>query len=136
MSSKKKSGVRSESYEGQTMDPNHPGPAADSQIVPASVADSASADPAILQKELPRRRTITCASPPTSTTSDSMRPLILTSVIIIAVGACLTVSPLANTLGLVPLPPRYWLFLAIMLLGYAILTQAAKTWFMRRFGDG
>jgi P-type Mg2+ transporter len=62
-------------------------------------------------------------------------PLIFTSVIIVAVGAWLTVSPLANTLGFVPLPPRYWLFLAIMLLGYAILTQVAKTWFIRRFGE-
>jgi Mg2+-importing ATPase len=62
-------------------------------------------------------------------------PLILTSLIIVAVGAWLTVSPLANTLGFVPLPPLYWLFLAIMLLGYAILTQIVKTWFIRRFGE-
>jgi Mg2+-importing ATPase len=51
------------------------------------------------------------------------------------VGAWLTVSPLANTLGFVLLPPRYWLFLALMLLGYAILTQVVKTWFIRRFGE-
>jgi Mg2+-importing ATPase len=38
-------------------------------------------------------------------------------------------------LGFVPLPPRYWLFLAIMLLGYAVLTQVVKTWFTRRFGE-
>jgi Mg2+-importing ATPase len=62
-------------------------------------------------------------------------PLILTSVIILAVGAALTVSPLANTLGFVALPPRYWLFLAIMLLGYAILTQVVKTWFIRKCGE-
>jgi Mg2+-importing ATPase len=62
-------------------------------------------------------------------------PLIITSVIIVAVGAWLTVSPLANTLGFVLLPPRYWLFLALMLLGYAILTQVVKTWFIRRFGE-
>lgn len=62
-------------------------------------------------------------------------PLILTSLIIVAVGAWLTVSPLANTLGFVPLPPRYWLFLALMLLGYAILTQVVKAWFIRRFGE-
>jgi Mg2+-importing ATPase len=62
-------------------------------------------------------------------------PLILTSVIIVAVGAWLTVSPLASTLGFVPLPPLYWLLLAIMLLGYAILTQVVKTGFIRRFGE-
>ncbi len=62
-------------------------------------------------------------------------PLILTSVIIVAVGAWLTISPLADTLGFVPLPPLYWLLLAIMLLGYAILTQVVKAWFFRRFGE-
>ena len=62
-------------------------------------------------------------------------PLILTSLVIVAAGAWLTVSPLANTLGFVPLPPLYWLFLAIMLLGYAMLTQVVKTWFIRRFGE-
>jgi Mg2+-importing ATPase len=62
-------------------------------------------------------------------------PLILTSLIIVAAGAWLTVSPLANTLGFVPLPPLFWLYLALMLLGYAILTQVVKTWFIRRFGE-
>jgi Mg2+-importing ATPase len=62
-------------------------------------------------------------------------PLILTSVIIVAVGAWLTVSPLASTLGFVPLPRLYWLYLGGMLVGYAILTQVAKTWFIRRFGE-
>ncbi|HPS03577.1 MAG TPA: cation transporting ATPase C-terminal domain-containing protein, partial [Candidatus Sumerlaeota bacterium] len=62
-------------------------------------------------------------------------PLILTSVIIVVVGVWLTVSPLADTLGFVPLPPRYWLFLAFMMLGYGILTQIVKTWFVRRFGE-
>ncbi|MFH0997508.1 MAG: hypothetical protein V1844_18725 [Pseudomonadota bacterium] len=62
-------------------------------------------------------------------------PLILTSVIIVAAGAWLTVSPLADTLGFVPLPPLYWLFLAVMLLCYAILTRVVKSWFIRRFGE-
>ncbi len=62
-------------------------------------------------------------------------PLIITSIIIVAVGAWLTVSPLANTLGFVSLPPLYWLLLAIMLPCYVILTQVVKTWFYRRFGE-
>jgi Mg2+-importing ATPase len=62
-------------------------------------------------------------------------PLIATSIFIVAAGAWLTVSPLAGTLGFVPLPPLYWLLLAIMLLGYVILTQLVKTWFFRRFGE-
>ena len=61
--------------------------------------------------------------------------LILTSVIIVAAGAWLTVSPLADALGFVPLPPMYWLYLGIMLLGYALLTQLVKSWFIRRFGE-
>jgi Mg2+-importing ATPase len=62
-------------------------------------------------------------------------PLILTSILIVAAGAWLTVSPLASTLGFVPLPPRYWLFLAMMLMAYAVLTQCVKTWFIHRFGE-
>jgi Mg2+-importing ATPase len=62
-------------------------------------------------------------------------PLILTSVIIVVVGAWLTVSPLAKTLGFVTLPLMYWLYLAVILLGYAILTQVVKAWFIRRFGE-
>jgi Mg2+-importing ATPase len=62
-------------------------------------------------------------------------PMIATSIIIVAVGAWLTVSPLADTLGFVPLPPLYWLLLAIMLLCYVVLTQLVKTWFYRKFGE-
>jgi len=50
-------------------------------------------------------------------------------------GAWPTNSPLARTLGFVPIPPLYWLPLAIMLTGYLILTQLVKTWFYGRFGD-
>jgi P-type Mg2+ transporter len=62
-------------------------------------------------------------------------PLIVTSLIMVAVGAWLTVSPLADTLGLVPLPPLYRLLLIVMLVGCVMLTQLLKTWFFRRFGE-
>ena len=55
--------------------------------------------------------------------------------IIVSAGASLTVSPLANTLGFVALAPRYWLFPAMMLVGYTVLTQLVKTWFVRRLGE-
>jgi Mg2+-importing ATPase len=61
-------------------------------------------------------------------------PLIASSLIIVTVGALLTVSPLAATLGFVMLPPMYWLLLAAMLLCYVLLTQLVKTWFYRRYG--
>ena len=62
-------------------------------------------------------------------------PLIVTSIVIVTVGALLTVSPLADALGFVPLPPLYWLLLAIILVCYVVLTQLIKSWFYRRFGD-
>jgi Mg2+-importing ATPase len=62
-------------------------------------------------------------------------PLILTSLIIVVVGAGLTVSPLAGALGFVALPIRYWLLLAVILVCYVVLTQLMKTWFYRRFGE-
>ncbi len=62
-------------------------------------------------------------------------PLIATSLLIIGVGGWLTVSPFANMLGFIPLPILYWFYLAIMMLGYAILTQIVKAWFIRRYGE-
>jgi Mg2+-importing ATPase len=67
--------------------------------------------------------------------SRASKPLILTSLLIVALGAFLPFSPLASTLGFVPLPPLYWLFLFAMLITYVALTQLVKTWFIRRFGE-
>jgi Mg2+-importing ATPase len=61
--------------------------------------------------------------------------LITASLAIVAIGAWLTVSPLASTLGFVPLPAAYWPILAGMLAAYVVLTQLVKTWFIRRFGE-
>ncbi len=61
--------------------------------------------------------------------------LILTSLLIVAFGAWLTISPFANALGLVALPLLYWPLLFGMLCSYVILTQLAKVWFVRRYGD-
>lgn len=62
-------------------------------------------------------------------------PLIATSLIIVSVAAWLTISPLAETLGLVKLPSSYWLLLAGMLLSYMTLTQVVKVWFNKKFGE-
>lgn len=67
--------------------------------------------------------------------SRASKPLILTSLLIVALGAYLPFSPLASTLGFVPLPPLYWLFLFAMLMTYVALTQLVKTWFIRRYGE-
>lgn len=63
------------------------------------------------------------------------RPLIFGSLVIVAVGAWLTVSPLADMLGFVPLPPLFWLLLAIMLTYYIALTQLVKNWFIARYPE-
>jgi Mg2+-importing ATPase len=51
------------------------------------------------------------------------------------IGAYLPYSPLSNALGLVALPPLYWLLLVATLLCYVVLTQIVKTWFIRKFGE-
>jgi Mg2+-importing ATPase len=61
-------------------------------------------------------------------------PLALTSIVVVALGAWLPFSPLANVLGFVPLPPVYWLYLLGFLTCYFALTQLVKSWFIRRYG--
>jgi hypothetical protein len=62
-----------------------------------------------------------------SSKAGRVAPLILTSKLIVAMGAWLTISLLAKILGFAPLPPLYWPFLAIKLQGYAILTHVVRT---------
>ena len=62
-------------------------------------------------------------------------PLLLSSLAIVIVGIWLPVSPLAETLGFVALPGLYWVFLAMMMIGYILLTQVIKTWFIRKYGE-
>jgi Mg2+-importing ATPase len=58
----------------------------------------------------------------------------MTTLIIMAIGAWLPYSPLAASLGMVPLPGVYWAWIAAFLVTYAVLTHAVKTWFFSRFG--
>lgn len=67
--------------------------------------------------------------------SRASNALLLSSLVIIGIGAYLPYSPLAPALGFTPLPPIYWLYLLGMLIGYVILTQIVKTWFYRKFGN-
>ena len=61
-------------------------------------------------------------------------PLMLTSLIICGIGVWLPFSPFAHALGFVPLPTRYWYYLAGMILGYALLTHTVKMWFVKKYG--
>ena len=58
--------------------------------------------------------------------------LTLTTILIMAFGAWLPTSPLAEALGFVPLPNLYWPLLALTLICYVALTQVVKTWLVQK----
>jgi P-type Mg2+ transporter len=57
--------------------------------------------------------------------------LIITSGLIMLVGAWLPSSPIGQWLGMVPLPATYWPLLLLTLVSYVVLTQAVKVWLIR-----
>jgi Mg2+-importing ATPase len=61
-------------------------------------------------------------------------PMMLTTIIIMLIGSWLPYSPLAENLGMVPLPPIYWAWIALFLLTYSVLTHIVKSWFFKRYG--
>ncbi len=67
--------------------------------------------------------------------SRSSRPLLIASLAIVMLGAWLPISPLADMLGFVPLPPLFWPLLAAMLLCYVGLTQLVKKRFIARYPE-
>ncbi len=60
--------------------------------------------------------------------------MMMTTLIIMGIGAWLPYSPFAAALRLVPLPASYWAWIALFLISYGILTHWAKTWFFNRYG--
>ncbi len=58
--------------------------------------------------------------------------LTMTTLLIMGIAAYLPASPLGPFLGFVPLPPLYWLLLAVTLLCYVGLTQLVKTWLLKK----
>jgi len=58
----------------------------------------------------------------------------MTTLLIMAIGAWLPYSPFAADLGMVPLPPVYWLWIGLFLTTYAVLTHIVKSWFFNRYG--
>jgi Mg2+-importing ATPase len=60
--------------------------------------------------------------------------LLFTTLLVMAIGAFLPYSPFAETLGFVPLPAVYWLWIFAFLLFYAVLTHNVKVWFFNKFG--
>lgn len=66
--------------------------------------------------------------------SRASKPMLFTTLAVMAFGVWLPFSPLAKVLGFQPLPGSYFLWLAGFLLAYSLLTHAVKMWFHRRFG--
>jgi P-type Mg2+ transporter len=60
--------------------------------------------------------------------------LLATTVIVVTIGGIIPGSYLGPMLGFVPLPGSYWLYLTLMMLGYACLGHIVKMWFVRRWG--
>jgi Mg2+-importing ATPase len=64
--------------------------------------------------------------------SRSSWPVLALSVVIMAVGIVIPISPLGTYLGFTPLPLLYWPLLALSLLCYVVLTQLVKMWLLRK----
>jgi len=61
-------------------------------------------------------------------------PTLLVTMTIMAVGLYLPFSPIGSSLGFVPLPSSYFLWLVLILSSYCVLTQFVKTWFIKKYG--
>jgi Mg2+-importing ATPase len=61
-------------------------------------------------------------------------PMLMITATIMGIGLYLPFSPLASSLGFVPLPAVYFVWLAFILTSYWILTQFVKTWFIKKYG--
>jgi Mg2+-importing ATPase len=61
-------------------------------------------------------------------------PLMVMTVLIMAVGIFLPMGPLAHYFKLQPLPGLYFALLPVILLAYMALTQAMKRFYIRRYG--
>ena len=60
-------------------------------------------------------------------------PVLLTTFAIMAIGILLPFTGIGASIGLVPLPLSYFPWLLATLLGYCMLTQFVKQWYVKRF---
>jgi Mg2+-importing ATPase len=61
-------------------------------------------------------------------------PLIITSLVICAIGIWLPYSMFAHSLGFVGLPWIIWPIIGAIIISYLILAHIVKNWFIRKFG--
>jgi len=62
-------------------------------------------------------------------------PVVIMTLLIVAVGIGIPFSPFAAAVGMVALPPAYFLWLVAILAGYCVVAQGAKQLYIRRFGQ-
>jgi Mg2+-importing ATPase len=66
--------------------------------------------------------------------SRAAAPLMVMTLAIVAVGLWLPMGPLADDFKLQALPPAYFGWLVVILVGYGALTTLMKRYYIRRFG--
>lgn len=66
--------------------------------------------------------------------SRAATPLMIMTAAMMAIGIFIPMGPLAHYFKMQPLPALYFVFLPMILLGYMLLTQAMKGYFVRRYG--
>jgi len=66
--------------------------------------------------------------------STAAAPLAALTLCVMLAGVTVPFSPLGQAVGLQPLPFAYLPWLVATLLGYGLLTQVVKRWYVRRFG--
>jgi Mg2+-importing ATPase len=60
-------------------------------------------------------------------------PLLFATSGTMALGLWIPFSFIGKSIGFTPLPPTYFYWLSAIILSYCLLTQAVKTWFIRKF---
>lgn len=61
-------------------------------------------------------------------------PILLMTTCAVAIGIIIPMSPLAHMIGMQALPGGYFIFLILAIVGYMILTQSLKGFYVRKFG--
>src|SRR5699024_11611335 len=76
----------------------------------------------------------TCALP-IFIQSMATKPVVILTIIIMGIGVYLPYSTVGKSMGFVPLPGSYFLWLIAILIGYAGLIQISKRFYIKKFGS-
>lgn len=66
--------------------------------------------------------------------SRASAPVLWMTFLIMGIGLVIPYTVLGASIGLVPLPASYFFWLVLILLGYSLLTEAVKKWYINKFG--